>query len=94
MMCGVELVDDKQTKAPATRPRRQGRPEALARGLLTRFRGGGANPAIGDTICIAPPLMTPEETIDRIRRYPARGHRRGNPIGAFEARPRVIRRRI
>ena len=40
--------------------------ESLARGLLIRIRGGGVSPAIGDTICIAPPLMTPVETIDRI----------------------------
>jgi adenosylmethionine-8-amino-7-oxononanoate aminotransferase len=40
--------------------------EALSRGLLTRVRGGSADPAIGDTICVAPPLMTPEKSIDKI----------------------------
>jgi adenosylmethionine-8-amino-7-oxononanoate aminotransferase len=38
----------------------------LGRGLIIRLRGGSADPAIGDTICVAPPLMTPHETIDRI----------------------------
>jgi adenosylmethionine-8-amino-7-oxononanoate aminotransferase len=31
-----------------------------------RLRAGSADPAIGDTICLAPPLMTPEATLDRI----------------------------
>ena len=39
---------------------------ALAQGLLLRIRAGGADPAIGDTICLAPPLMTPTAVIDRI----------------------------
>ncbi len=66
MMCGVELVISKQSKQPAIGLGGRVAKEALARGLLTRIRGGGAEPAIGDTICIAPPLMTPVETIDRI----------------------------
>jgi len=40
--------------------------ESISRGLLPRLRAGSADPAIGDTICLAPPLMTPEETLDRI----------------------------
>ena len=40
--------------------------EALARGLLPRMRAGIADPAIGDTICLAPPLMTPTQVLDRI----------------------------
>jgi adenosylmethionine-8-amino-7-oxononanoate aminotransferase len=66
MMCGVELVADKGSKAPAIGLGGKVAREALARGLLLRIRGGGANPAIGDTICLAPPLMTPENVIDRI----------------------------
>src|SRR5215813_9029950 len=66
MMCGVELVEKKETKAPAIGLGGRVAKEALARGLLFRLRGGAADPAIGDTICIAPPLSTPSETIDRI----------------------------
>jgi putrescine aminotransferase len=66
MMCGVELVESKQTRAPALGLGAKVAREALSRGLLIRLRGGSAEPAIGDTICVAPPLMTPHETIDRI----------------------------
>jgi adenosylmethionine-8-amino-7-oxononanoate aminotransferase len=66
MMCAVELVENKQTKAPAIGLGGKVAKEALSRGLFTRLRAGAANPAIGDTICIAPPLMTPVETLDRI----------------------------
>src|SRR5215470_3286441 len=66
MMCGVELVEKKDTKAPAIGLGGRVAKEALARGLIFRLRGGSADPAIGDCICIAPPLSTPAETIDRI----------------------------
>ncbi|MGE3968649.1 MAG: aspartate aminotransferase family protein [Dongiaceae bacterium] len=66
LMCGVELVENKETRKPAIGLGGKIVREALSRGLLTRIRGGGADPAIGDTICVAPPLMTPPETIDRI----------------------------
>ena len=66
MMCGVELVTDKKTKAPALGLGGKVIQEARKRGLLARLRGGSADPAIGDTICVAPPLMTPPETLDRI----------------------------
>jgi adenosylmethionine-8-amino-7-oxononanoate aminotransferase len=66
MMCGVELVEEKKTRAPAIGLGGRVAREALARGLIIRLRGGSADPAIGDTICVAPPLMTPHETIDRI----------------------------
>jgi len=33
---------------------------------LPRIRVGSADPPIGDTICLAPPLMTPPEVLDRI----------------------------
>jgi adenosylmethionine-8-amino-7-oxononanoate aminotransferase len=39
----------------------------MKRGLLTRQRGGADGPpASGDTLVFAPPLMTPEATLDRI----------------------------
>ncbi|MBV9522506.1 MAG: aspartate aminotransferase family protein, partial [Alphaproteobacteria bacterium] len=66
MMCGVELVESRGTKAPALGLGARVAREALSRGLLMRLRGGAADPAIGDTICLAPPLMTPPETLDRI----------------------------
>jgi adenosylmethionine-8-amino-7-oxononanoate aminotransferase len=66
MMCGVELVTDRNTKAPAFGLGARFAREALARGLLPRIRAGSADPPIGDTICLAPPLMTPTETLDRI----------------------------
>jgi adenosylmethionine-8-amino-7-oxononanoate aminotransferase len=42
--------------------------EAMERGLITRQRGAGAmgGMASNDTIMLAPPLMTPEATLDRI----------------------------
>ena len=66
MMCGVELVADRATKEPALGLGARITREAMARGLLPRIRAGGRDPAFGDTICLAPPLMTPEATIDRI----------------------------
>ena len=68
MMCGVELVTDRMTKAPALGLGARFTREALARGLLPRIRAGGADPPIGDTICLAPPLSTPTEVLDRIPR--------------------------
>jgi putrescine---pyruvate transaminase len=66
MMCGVELVTDRDTKAPALGLVGRLTREALARGLVPRIRPGSADPPIGDTICLAPPLMTPPEVLDRI----------------------------
>ena len=66
LMCGVELVSDRATKAPALGIGGKIARAALAQGLLLRIRAGGADPAIGDTICLAPPLMTPTAVIDRI----------------------------
>jgi putrescine aminotransferase len=66
LMCGVELVSDRATKAPALGIGGKIARAALAQGLLLRIRAGGADPAIGDTICLAPPLMTPTTVIDRI----------------------------
>ena len=66
MMCGIELVTDKSSKAPAIGLGPRVAREAMARGLLLRIRAGSAEPAIGDTICLAPPLMTPSETLEKI----------------------------
>jgi adenosylmethionine-8-amino-7-oxononanoate aminotransferase len=66
MMCGVELVADRGGKAPALGLGARIAREALARGLLIRIRAGSADPPVGDTVCLAPPLMTPAETLDRI----------------------------
>jgi putrescine aminotransferase len=66
MMCGVELVTDKSTKAPAIGLGPRVAREAMGRGLLIRARPGSADPAIGDVLCFAPPLMTPDETLKRI----------------------------
>ena len=66
MMCGVELVTDRNTKAPALGVGGRLTREALNRGLLLRVRSGSADPPVGDTVCLAPPLMTPPEVLDRI----------------------------
>jgi putrescine aminotransferase len=66
MMCGVELVSDRDTKAPAFGLGARFTREALTRGLLPRIRAGSADPPIGDTICLAPPLSTPTEVLDRL----------------------------
>jgi putrescine---pyruvate transaminase len=66
MMCGIELVNDRSNQAPALGLGARVSGEALSRGLLIRVRVGGTDPTIGDTICLAPPLMTPAETVDRI----------------------------
>jgi adenosylmethionine-8-amino-7-oxononanoate aminotransferase len=61
MMAAVELVADKATKEPFPAAANVGAKvlqELTKRGLYTRV--------VGDTICIAPPLVTPVETIDRI----------------------------
>lgn len=66
LMCGVELVADKATKAPALGLGIKVAREALSRGLLARARPGSADPAFGDTICLSPPLSTPAEVLDRL----------------------------
>jgi len=66
LMCGVELVTDRNTKTPALGIGARITREALARGLLPRIRAGSLDPPVGDTICLSPPLSTPAETLDRI----------------------------
>ena len=59
-------MTDKSTEAPAIGLGSRVAREAMARGLLLRIRAGSEDPAIGDTICLAPPLMTPTETLEKI----------------------------
>src|SRR5436309_2789590 len=66
MMCGVELVSDRDAKTPALGLGARITRDARARGLLPRIRPGSADPPVGDTICLAPPLTTPAEVLDRI----------------------------
>jgi 4-aminobutyrate aminotransferase-like enzyme len=67
LMCGIELVEDKTTKAPALGLGGRVIAEARKRGLITRIRGGqGGDYPIGDTICLAPPLVVTEAQVDRI----------------------------
>ena len=67
MMCGVELVEDRATRKPAIGLGNRVFAEARERGLYLRIRGGaGGGFPIGDTICLAPPLITSDKEIDRI----------------------------
>src|SRR5437762_8316603 len=66
LMCGVELVTDKGTKAPALGVGVKVAREAMSRGLMMRARPGSAEPATGDTLCLCPPLSTPDEILDKI----------------------------
>jgi adenosylmethionine-8-amino-7-oxononanoate aminotransferase len=61
MMAAVELVADKAAKQPCPPEANVGprvASEMLKRGLFTRV--------VGETICLAPPLVTSEEQVDRI----------------------------
>ncbi len=67
MLAAIELVEDKGSKKPALGLGAKVVAEAGKRGLIMRQRGGGDGPpASGDSLCLAPPLMTPEATLDRI----------------------------
>jgi putrescine aminotransferase len=57
LMCAVEFVADRATKAPANIGEKV-RKAAVDRGLFTR--------AIGDTIAFAPPLVISEDEVDQI----------------------------
>ncbi|RMF84424.1 MAG: aspartate aminotransferase family protein [Nitrospinota bacterium] len=61
LMAAVELVADRETKkqfAPSEKVGERVRQEMFKRGLFTRVRD--------DVICLAPPLVTTDEQIDRI----------------------------
>jgi len=67
MMAAVELVEDQGSRKPATGLGARVVAECGKRGLIIRQRGASAGPpASGDSLCFAPPLMTPEATLDRI----------------------------
>jgi putrescine---pyruvate transaminase len=70
MLAGIELVEDKASRKPAIGLGGKVVAEAMKRGLILRARGGtpgyNGGPASGDSLCLAPPLMTPEATLDRI----------------------------
>src|SRR5580693_5699625 len=67
MLAAIELVEDKGSKAPAKGLGPRVVAEAANRGLILRLRAAADGPpASGDTLCFAPPLPTPEATLDRI----------------------------
>src|ERR1700677_3504277 len=67
MLAAIELVEDKGSKTPAKGLGAKVVAEAANRGLILRLRAAaGGPPASGDTLCFAPPLPTPETTLDRI----------------------------
>ena len=67
LMCGIELVEDKATKAPALGLGARILAEARKRGMISRMRAGqGGDYPIGDTVCVAPPLIVTETQVDRI----------------------------
>jgi adenosylmethionine-8-amino-7-oxononanoate aminotransferase len=67
MMAAVELVEDQGSRKPAIGLGGRVVAECGKRGLIIRQRGGGGGPPpSGDSLCLAPPLMTPEATLDRI----------------------------
>jgi adenosylmethionine-8-amino-7-oxononanoate aminotransferase len=67
LMCGVELVTDKTAKTPAVGLGGRVLAEARTRGLITRIRAGQDDEyPIGDTICLALPLVVTEAQVDRV----------------------------
>jgi adenosylmethionine-8-amino-7-oxononanoate aminotransferase len=61
LMCAVEFVKDRATKAPFAADQQVGsriHAEAVARGLFSRVRG--------DVFVLAPPFVTPDDVLDRI----------------------------
>jgi putrescine aminotransferase len=67
MLAAIELVEDKGTKAPAKGLGPRAAAQAMERGLILRVRpAADGPPASGDVIVFAPPLSTPEATLDRI----------------------------
>ena len=67
MLAAIELVEDKGTKTPAKGLGARVAAQAADRGLILRLRAAADGPpASGDTLCFAPPLPTPEATLDRI----------------------------
>jgi adenosylmethionine-8-amino-7-oxononanoate aminotransferase len=67
MLAAIELVEDQGSRKPAPGLGARVVAECGKRGLITRQRAASPGPpASGDSLCLAPPLMTPEATLDRI----------------------------
>ena len=67
MLAAVELVSDQASRAPAPGLGAKVVAAAAERGLILRQRAGAEGPPVsGDSLCLAPPLMTPEPVIERI----------------------------
>jgi adenosylmethionine-8-amino-7-oxononanoate aminotransferase len=67
MLAAIELVEDKGSKKPAKGLGAKVAAQAMERGLITRVRAAADGPPpSGDVLCFAPPLSTPEATLDRI----------------------------
>ncbi len=67
MLAAVELVTDQASRTPAPGLGAKVVGEAMARGLILRQRAGAEGPPVsGDSLCLAPPLMTPEPVLERI----------------------------
>ena len=59
MLAAIELVEDQGSRKPAPGLGARVVAECGKRGLITRQRAASAGPpASGDTLCLAPPLMT------------------------------------
>jgi adenosylmethionine-8-amino-7-oxononanoate aminotransferase len=66
---GVELVEDRSTKAPfdsADELHAKIKREAMSRGLMVYPSGGTADGTRGDHVLLAPPFIVDEATIDTI----------------------------
>jgi adenosylmethionine-8-amino-7-oxononanoate aminotransferase len=69
MMVGFEFVTDKETKAPFPPEKEMSRVFSeltFERGLVTYPCAGTVRGVAGDTIMMAPPLITTKEQIDEI----------------------------
>jgi adenosylmethionine-8-amino-7-oxononanoate aminotransferase len=67
MLAAIELVEDKGSRAPAKGLGAKVVAEAANRGMIMRVRAAADGPPVsGDTLVFAPPLSTPEATLDRI----------------------------
>jgi len=67
MLAAIELVEDRGSRRPARGLGARIVSQAADRGLILRLRAAADGPPVsGDTLCFAPPLSTPEATLDRI----------------------------
>ena len=61
LFVGLDFVEDRRTKAPATTACRKAWEFALERGLITQFGGFGSN-----VLKFKPPLTTPQADFERM----------------------------